>query len=270
MKHAIPSKHPTAVSTLTAFLLSLLVFGSVLLIPAFWGSETEPNPMEADGLPAHVWRIGLFFREDANRLSGMVLLTVDMQMQKLSAVAYPPNTDLGGKTLQTYATNDGTAAAFVRLCEEIGTVGDKALTVSVSDLAAFIVHLKERLPLTLPEPMEPLPAGESTLTPMQVADVLRYREWSDGVTVQAQLHAQVVAALFNRYLLPDRNLESDFKKLSQLCEEPLSISQYATSREILEALSHRNEGQLCSAAIADGEMVVGQTDTYYRLNKTIP
>ena len=248
MKHAVSRSQSNAVTVLTAFVVALLMFAGVLVIPMIKSPVTDEPPVQADSVPAHVWQVGLLFYDTDRQLTGVVRLVVDTQTMQLQAVGYPPSADIGGKSLQQWVDADGSMGAFERLCEEESGVADGVISLSVSDVAAFIVYLKERLPLTLSEPMEILPSGEQLLTPMQVADVLRYREWEQGEYVQAQMHAQVVAALLNRYLTVNRNFETDFKKLTTLCDEPLNISQYAAAKDILQALAEHNDGHICNVS----------------------
>lgn len=244
MKHAAPPKRPAAVTAVTVFLLAFVLFGGIIFIPLLTKTASPQPPIEADGVPAYVWQVGLFFY-DGDRLTGVVRLTVDTQTMSMTATGYPPSADVSGRTLQQHAA-DGAVQAFAALCENEGCASDGVLSISVSNTAAFIVHLKERVELDLPEPMGILPAGRGTLTPMQVADLLRHTAWAGGEAVQAQLHAQTVAALFNRYLFPDRDLDADFRKLTTLCDDPPNISQYAKTKEILQALAQHNDGNLCS------------------------
>ena len=245
MRHAAPPKHSAALTALTAFLIAFAVFGAMLFAPLLIDGQTTDPPLEADGLPSYVWQIGLFFRE-GDTLTGVVRLTVDTQTMHLHATGYPPSTELGGKSLQRHMDDSDMTQVFSALCEEAGCASDGVLGLSVSNTAAFIVYLKERLVLDLPEPMDILSAGEGTLTAMQVADALRYTAWSGGEAVSAQLHAQTVAAIFNRYLRPDRNFETDFKKLTTLCDDPPSISQYAKAKDVLRALAEHNDGLICT------------------------
>ena len=79
---------------------------------------------------------------------------------------------------------------------------------------------------------------------MQVADVLRYQGWEKGTITQADMHAAVVTAIINRYWVEDRNLERDFKELTALCDERLSIAQFEAVKDDIYALAKHNDGQI--------------------------
>lgn len=251
MKHARPARHIAAKTVIAAFLLSFAVFCSVIVLAALSQQKATDDPTKADAPLGRVRTAVLFFRNTADELTGAVILTTDTRQLTMSAVGYAPDFEIGGRRLQELYASDAQVAG-AQLCEAAGTFADGVLSFSVSNVAALLVYLKDRLPLTLPEQVGILPAGASTLTPMQVADVLRYREWSDGDVGCARIHAQVVATIFNRYLTPERDLEAAFSKLTELCDDRLSISQFEAIRTELTALAKANDGALCNAKPAHG------------------
>lgn len=248
MKHAVPARHVTAKTVMLAFMASFAVFCAIVLFSVFSGKEKPSDPAEVGAPLERVRTAALFFRDTDNRLTGAVLLTTDTRLLKMTAVGYASNTEIGGCPLSELYQKDPQTAGE-QLCEEYGSSADGVLTFSVSNVAALLVYLKDRLSLTLPEQVGVLPAGESTLTPMQVADVLRYQGWADGAAGCARIHAQTVAAIFNRYLKPERNLESDFKELTELCDDRLSISSFEAVKDEFAALAKANSGTICTALI---------------------
>ncbi len=243
MKHATPIRHITAKTVLLAFVISFAVFGSVLMMAALSKGRIEDDSTETDATLGRVRTAVLFFRKNVDELTGAILLTVDARRMEITARGVSPEEEIDGRSLQNlYKT--GSLYAATQLAAQYGTSADGVLSFSVSNVAAFLVYAGERLSLTLPEQVGILPAGESTLTPMQVADVLRYKNWSNGTAGQADIHAAVVAAIFNRYLVKDRDLERDFKKVTELCDERLYISQFEAIKEELYALAEQNNGAI--------------------------
>ncbi len=249
MKHATPSRHITAKTVLLAFVLSFAVFGSVLMMAAVSKGRTEGDSAEADASIGRIRTAVLFFRKTVDELSGAVLLTMDTNRMGISVIGFSPEEEIDGRSLQKiYQT--GSLYAAAQLAAQYGKSADSVLSFSVSNVAAFLVYAGERLPLTLPEQVDILPVGESTLTPMQVADVLRYEQWSSGAAGQGDIHAAVVAAILNRYLVKERDLERDFKKLTQLCDERLYVSQFEAVKEELTSLAKENDGHIAQTESA--------------------
>lgn len=245
MKHAAPTAHLTAKTVGVAFVLSLAMFCGMLFLPGLLDRLETADPAEADASPGVVHTAILFFRDTVDTLTGAVVLTCDTRSMTVQAVGYAPDTPVGSGTLQTAYRDGGTVYAQSLLCEAEEMEVDGAMSFPVSGVAAFIVYLQDRLPLTLPEAVGELPAGASTLTPMQVADVLRYDGWTQGSAQRARIHGAVVAALINRYLTADRDLEAAFKQLTALCDDELSISQFAAVQDELAALAAANDGTIC-------------------------
>ncbi len=246
MKHGAPIAHLTAKTVAVAFLLSFAVFCGMLFLPDALDRIRTQSPAEADTVVGRERTVALFFRDAVDTLTGAVLLTYDTRTMTMECVGYAPNTFLGDKTLETVYAEGGTSYARGRLGEREGREIDGGLSFSVSGVAAFLIHLQNRLPLTLPEAVGELPAGSSTLTPMQVADILRYNGWTNGDKGIAQMHGEVIAALINRYLTVDNDLEAAFQQLTALCDDELRISQFTAVQEDLKALARENKGAICT------------------------
>ena len=245
MKHAAPARRVTAKAVLLTFLFSFFLFGAVLLTTTFYRRPAE-DPTETDASVGRVRTVALFFRKTVDELSGAVLLTVDTATMEITARGIAADRDVDGRTLQELY-RAGSLHAGTKIAAAYGTACDGVLSFSVSNVAAFLVYAGDRLRLTLPEQMDILPAGESTLTPIQVADVLRYRDWKNGTATQAEMHAAVVAAIINRYWVEERDLEQDFKQLTALCDERLSVSQFEAVKEDVYALAEHNDGSMAKA-----------------------
>ena len=243
MRHAAPAKHVTAKTVLCTFLFCFLLFGAVLLTTTLLHRRPAEDSAETDAAMGRVRTVTLFFRKTVEELSGVVLLTVDTRTMEITVRGVAIDTEVGGRTVQELY-QIGSWHAATQLTAAYGGSCDGVLSFSVSNVASFLVYAGDHLCLTLPEQMDILPAGENTLTPIQVADVLRYREWKNGAATQAEIHAAVVAAIINRYWVADRDLEQDFKQLTALCDERLSISQFEAIKEDLYALATHNDGSM--------------------------
>ncbi len=251
MKHAAPNAYPTKRLVLLAFTVSLLLFGSSLLLPGLKALFVAEAPAEVGAARGRTRQFTLLFYDTVGGFTGAVVLTTDTATGRAQAVGYPSTAivtyDDAPTTLGAVFDNHGDTAAAAALAHRTGQETEGPLTLSVSGVAALLVELKEYLPLTLPQAVGDLPAGEVTLTPMQAADVLRFREWETGAHGQALAHAQVVAAILNRYLTTGRDLQAEFSALTAVCDTPLNISHYAAAAEGLAMLAAANNGSLCTA-----------------------
>lgn len=241
MKHGAPPKHAVARAAVTAFVLSLLIFCGVLVAPSIIDRLTPPNPAETDSSPGRTRTAVLFFRETVDRLSGAAVMTYDTRVLSVTVTGYSPDTPLGDTTLNDAYNSGGTVYAQGLLCPE----ADGGFSFSLDNVSTFLVYLNGYLPLSLPEPMGMLPAGSNSLTALQVTDLLRYDSWSTGSAGRAEIHAAVVAALFNQYLTTERDLEAAFRRLTALCDDRLTVSGFAAVQDDLCALAAANDGQLC-------------------------
>ncbi|MBQ6830502.1 MAG: hypothetical protein IJO59_05200 [Clostridia bacterium] len=239
MKHAKPPRHPTVKVVLVAFVVSIVLFGAVFSTGLWRDYRQAEDPAETDAALGRVYTVAVFFRKTVDELSGAALLTIDTRQMRITVHGFSPQTEIGDRPLQEQY-RVGSLYAATQLAENC----DAVLSFSVSNVAAFLVYTQERLTLTLPEQVDILPAGECTLTPIQVADVLRYEQWSTGERGRADIHAQVMAAILNRYWVDERDLEQDFKELTALCDERLHISQFEAVKDELYTVAKHNDGHI--------------------------
>lgn len=252
MKHAAPRTYRTVRTVAMVFVISLLIFGGVMLLPLWWQGRPISPPAAVDTRSGRTRRFTLLFYDGVEGFTGAVVLTTDTAARTAQTVGYSPEYIVSheGKlsTLAAVFHAHGDVAAAAALEEQTDTATEGPLTFSVSNVAAFVVHLREYLPYTLPENVGDLQAGDVTLTPMQTADILRYDGWENGATGQAHAHASVVAAILNRYLISTRDLQGDFAALTKLCDTRLTVSHFEAARDGLSTLAAANDGTLCTVA----------------------
>lgn len=256
MKHAAKknrSRHlsRTAVTVAGAFLLSFVLFGLVLLLPGVIAKlkpDDEPEQVAgARGVQRQTW---LLFHE-GKRLTGLVRFTTDTRTMTVTAVGYPPQTEVIDGVEVTTA-----AAVYARDGERAAALIDPlpVLSFSVDGAAALMGQVAGNLPLTLAQTVGDLPAGRLTLTPLQAAEVLRFEGYEQGGVEAARVHTALVAAFCNRALTAAANFESAFRALSATCDTRLNISQFEAVRDDLAALGAANTGSLCTARVVSGTL----------------
>ncbi len=244
MKHGAPVVHHPVRTAFAAFILALFVFGALILVSEFVLTEEDTQLVEVDNKNQTLRTLTLFFHDGEEQLTGIVTVMTDVQSMTIQAVAYPITT-----AVQNAYAEGKSEYARMLFDREQNVESDITLSFSVDRVSDFLVYIGQQIPLTIPEPALGLPVGESTLTPDQVTNLLRYSEWSAGETVGQRLYAQTVAWLINRCLIPSRDIDADFAKLTELCDDRLHISQFAVIREELISLATENDGNLCRERI---------------------
>ena len=146
VKHGAPPSHLTAKTVAVAFVLAVLVFAGILLLPLLLESLPKDNtPAETDAPTGRVRQYALLFREAEGDLTGAVWLTADTRTCTMEAVGYPPQTEVAGDsgpaTLSALFAADGSTAAAAALGDAVGGAPDGTLTFSVSGVAAFVNYL---------------------------------------------------------------------------------------------------------------------------------
>ncbi len=263
MKHGARQKRrrwltSSAVTAGIAFLLSFLVFGGVLLLPLWLNREETPTPVEAGGTYGRERTVLVLVHDTDNTLTAAVAVGADTRTLTMRAVGYPACTEVVYRTrlctlAECYAEEGAAVGEY--LATASGTSFDGIWRLSVSAVAALAARMGNGVTYTLPEAVGTLPAGEQTLTSLQVADVLRFTGWKQQLTGQATAHAGIIAALINRYLTPQQNLTALFNMLTTLCDEQLTVSGFAAVENDLQRLAVANTGMLCSVSVPMGRTV---------------
>ncbi len=224
----------TSVTVAGAFVLSLLAFGLIFLLPLLseWMTpdDTPEEVLGERGVERSVWIV----LHDGDTLTGFVKLITDTRTMTVSAVGYPPETEIiDGVTVTT------AAALYPAWGERVATAVEEltVLSLPISGAAALIGRVSGNLPMTLPQAVGTLPAGELTLTPLQAAEVLTFDGWEQGGVGQAWAHAQLTATFLNRTLTDTLNVDAAFGELVAVCDTRLNISQLEAVREEIAALA---------------------------------
>lgn len=254
MKHAAKQKWVkrltrTWVTVAGAFLLSLLAFGMIMMLPfVIHGPDEVPEEVLGErGVERSVWIV----YHDGDRLTGLVKVITDTRTMTMSAVGYPPQTEIvDGVTVTT------AEALYPSWGERVATKLTECtvLSLSINGARTLVGCVSGNLPMTLPQAVGSLPKGELTLAPLQVAEVLSFDGWEQGGVGQAWAHAQLTAAFLNQTLTDTPYLDTAFGELTAVCDTRLSIAQLEAVRDELLALGTANDGAICKAWVASGYM----------------
>ncbi len=256
------SKQSTTV--ILAFLLSVLAFGMVFILPLItkqFRNGTLNPPQEVLGTTGKQRTVWVLFHNNGT-LSGTVAVIGDTRTVTLQAVGVPVETQINKGTrlltLQEVFAEEGETAA-VDLAKEMEWDADGVICLSIGAVTECIRRISGNLPYTLPEPVGRLPASSVTLTPLQVADVLQYNEWSQGMSGRADIYAQLTALFLEKALKKDA--KTVFGVLTDVADSRLHISQFAAVEDDLKVLSNSS----CTVSVAAGRQSGDEKHPYYVL-----
>lgn len=276
-------KRTKRLSSLAIFLLAFVLFVTVFGGLCLWAvvkinEQRRVGAGDSSSAPISTDPAATFTEEDARNL---FLVTVDTDAQdfivvrtdpantRIRTLAIPRETTVDVGTSQTrmfelYASGGATATrdAAAKL---LGMEFQNYAVLTYSNTEKLLKKLDGGLIFTLPEDLDyqnpstgatlKLTGGSRNLTPSQVVDVMRYPNWHGGRKQQADIQAQLTAALINQYMKADRDMEADFNSLIGFLQTDIKVSHFVKAKAGLQYLAERNTGAICSSASLEGQYV---------------
>lgn len=245
-----------------AFLASVAAFGLVFVIPLITNPSKQQNqPQEVLGSTGKQRTVWVLFH-DEGKLLGSVAVIGDTRTVTLQTVGIPAETQVIKATtlttLQKLFEEEG-ETAVKELAKQIEFDADGVICLSVNAVTECVRRISGNIPFTLSEQVGRLPALEVTLTPLQVADLLRYNEWTQGMSGRAHVYAQLTALFLEQSLKKD--VKKSFGVLTEVADSRLHISQFAAIEDDLRILSNVS----CTVSVAAGYQSGGEKEPYYVL-----
>lgn len=257
----------------TQFILAIAALALVLAILLGWlfvrHQLSHPSPESQNSEPNDVVT-PVYTKADTTQL--LVILTdagaerfwlvqaapADVAMH---CATIPPKTITPiGLTLTEALHKHGPAKATEQVSALTKLTVRHYLALSSADAETFLNDLEEGVSYTLPETVQfteqngasvRLQAGDRILTAAQTAGLLRYTKWQQP-HAQQNAGADLLTAILNQYLLPNRSLHGDFSTLSNLAQTNLRIQDYTAYESTLDYLANGNTGSLCDTIIIPG------------------
>lgn len=270
MKHAATRKkrkntfYKQTTTVILAFLMSVLAFGMVFVFPLVTKQLTEKtpnNPQEVLGTTGKQRTVWVLFHDNGTLL-GTVAVIGDTRTVTLQTIGIPVEIQMFQETrlltLQQLFAQEGETAA-TKLARQIGWDADGVICLSIEAATDCVRRISGNLSYTLSEPVGRLPASSLTLTPLQVADVLRYNEWSQGMSGRAEIYAQLTALFLEKALKKDA--KNVFGVLTDVADSRLHISQFAAVEDDLKVLSNVS----CTFSVAAGRQSGDEKNPCYVL-----
>lgn len=262
---------------LLAFIVFLLVFGGLCLWAVVKINEERRAGESSTASGFESSKTVSFTQEDARNLlivttdqgaaQGFVAVREDPSLTKIGAAAFPRDMVVDYETseirLYELYAQKGVGVTKTALENTSGVTFDNYAVITYDNIERVIDHFEAGLIFTLNEDLDyqgdglsiQMSGGLKTLTSSQVVDVLRYPNWHAGRKQQANVQAQVVAALINQYLRESRaaQADSDFSALVNLVKSDIMVSHYTQAKPGLAYLASRNTGDICQVLAVDGE-----------------
>lgn len=261
---------------LLVFVLFLAVFGVVCLwaivnnrapgrdTSSAVSGEEQPSFTSADV------RWLFVATQDGTDPKGFVAVRADPAREAIHAVAVPRETEVADGTtlirLDELCRKNGVAAAQNAVGQLLGVSFSHYISMTYANVEKLLQYFDSSLQFTLEEDLDcregdyfiKMSSGRYTLTPKQTVDILRYPKWQHGgLQQQADIQAQVLAALVNQYMTAarDAKLEADFSKIAELAKTDIRISHYTGYQEALRSLAAVNSGAVCTPVSLEGRYV---------------
>lgn len=220
-------------------------------------SDTSLHFTEADT------RHMLFLTVDGGNATAAVMVRFDPSAMRVTAVSVPVDTVLPYgtvyKQLGALYSESGVRPVQEAVGKALGVTVCSTAVLTADGLSNWVERLGGGLPVTVAERVEAGPlqleAGHHTLTAAQVLQLLRAAPDSERL-------AWLLTGLANRYLAADRNIMTDFDRLTASWNTASTVrrTDVIAYRTVLEAMAAANEGAICRAAALPGERV-GTGDT---------
>lgn len=200
----------------------------------------------------------LFLTVDSGRVTGAALVRFAPVDMRVTVVPLPVDTALpygtAHKKLSVLYAESGVRPVQEAVGAALGLTVRSAAVLSADGLSNWIERLGSGLPVTVDTPLQAGPlrleAGQHTLTSAQVLQLLRAEAGSERL-------AWLLAAVGNRYLRAERNVMTDFDRLTAVWNTAGTVrrTDVIAYRTVLEALAAANSGALCRTAVLPGERI---------------
>lgn len=263
---------------LVVFILFIFVFGGMCVWTIININKERQSLSTSDSTSSDTSTPASFTDEDTRNLlivtvdgndaRGFVVLRSDPSRSRIWALSFPRETvaDVNTSEVRLYElyTSQGIAAVKTAIQKISGLEINNYAVFTYENLEKLIDHYEAGLIMNIPENVNytdnnttiRLDSGPRTLRATQVTGLLRYPSWSGGLKQQADVQAQVAAAMINQYMKDARasKADSDFGAFVNLAAKTdVLMPHYISAKQGLTYLSSRNDGSICAGLTLDGQ-----------------
>ncbi len=259
MKHAakrVVKRRSVKIAAVLVFLAATAVFA--LIVGVSFVDFSRDQPQEVVGSQGKVRHFLVLIRDRENALAGAVVVKTDTAAMCVAVTGYPKQTEvIRGTSVETLASCYAATGAEVSeyLTAVTGDTYDAVLRLSAEAVGDLVARLGVGIPYDLREAVGNIPAGEQTLTARQIAQVLCHETWTFSAVGQAQVQAELTAAIIDRWVSPRQEVITLFNALAALCDDRLTVARFTVLRDELELLAASNNGGLCEVNVPAGRLV---------------
>ncbi len=257
----------------TQYALAFIALALVLIVLVSWlatryhlsGAGQEPDPSASstplvDEPVADTAATLLILNEEEQEQ--FILLQASPARQEICAVSIPAILDAGdGRSLADTLQKNGSPRVKEAVAKALELPIAHYISLDAAAVESYMNYLESGLTFSLPETVSytdeggltvRMEAGERQLTANQVRRLLQYDGWKESATAQ-QVAADLIAAILNQYLLPQRSYGGDFAALANLVQTDIRIDHYNAYRTTLQYLADSNTaGSLCRTIMVSG------------------
>ena len=247
----------TWIGAVLALLLALAILGGWMLwfylqsAPTASDDDADSPPQYEDPLTETNCSLVIFDFDDTKQF---ILIQSAPADNAIRIMDVPGNlTDNSGNTLVALLSKHGSMSVVQAVSSALDLSIAHHITWSTDGVRSFLENLDRGITYTLPESMQytdkngatiRLSEGEQQLTGTQIAAVLQNNAWTSA-DVRKTTASNVIAAILNQYILPQRNLDGYFSALADTAQTDLRIDNYNAFRRTLTHLGDHNTGALC-------------------------
>ena len=228
------------------------------------GTETTTTPTYAEPLPDTESCLVILKMSTHTKF---VLVQTNPQEGRISAVPIPATlADESKTTLPQLLERNGSARVAETVANALELSVKHYVTLDADGIHEFLSDLDQGISLKLPQTItytdenglsSTVRSGKRDLTPSQALAVLEHSQWKKkGYT--EQVAAELIASLFNRYLVADRSIRGYFGGLANVAQTDLRIDHFTAYSPALEQLAAANDGSVCKVVTLDGKTKGGR------------
>ncbi|MDD4546934.1 MAG: LCP family protein, partial [Oscillospiraceae bacterium] len=249
---------------LLAFVLFLVVFGGICLWAVIKINEarqtSEPSSVvssdEISFAPSDARNL-LIVTTDRGVPKGFVVVHFDPEKSGIHTLAFPRDTVVDYKTselrLHELLDQQGIVVTRDALSTLTGIHFDNYIAITYDNIEKLITYFGSGVIMDIDEDLNYrdndmaviLDSGLRTLSSNQAVNVLRYPSWNGGRKQQADIQAQMTAALINQYMKASREskADDDFSFIINLAvKTDILVPHYKGAKQGLSFLAQKNEG----------------------------
>lgn len=213
------------------------------------GADTSQDHSDTAVLPNDSYCLVII--EDVGH-EQFAIVQLSPKEEHISVTPVPASLTTENGILAELLQKQGAAKAVQAVADTLAIPLTHYASFSIADAENFFIKLGENVQFTLPEAViykdennatVRLDAEQQTLTPKQIAALLRYSDWSDP-SHHENLAADLTVSLINQCLRPQRSLKGYFELLSNTSATDLRIDQFNAYLSGLEHLAAKNDGKL--------------------------